>query len=182
MANSDTAMTLTGVYSGLKINMTGSSGTSATAAAASAQTGYKITSEETTDGKTYNVISVAGTSGVQDPPSVVVTVDYSQESGYDEVDLDVKYTDIPAGTSLQVECSQAKFNISKQGISGSSLVGSIGKDLGPFDSSIDIRLWITQPNSIKSSSALTLSMSKLEGSGGPVKKVLLEKAVVKLSA
>lgn len=182
MANTDTTMTLTGVYSGSKMEVAGSSGTISTATAATAQTGYRIATAETAEGKAYSIVSVVGEAGVTEPPSVVVAVTYSQKIQSAEIDLDVRYTNIPAGTSLQVACSETTFNISKQEISGSSLIGSSGKELGAFETSIDIRLWITRPDLIAKNSALTLSMSKIGGdNGGPVKKVLLEKIVVNLS-
>jgi|SRR5947209_5657460 len=182
MATDTTSMTLTGVYSGFNLNMTGSSGLLTTAAGVTAKTGYKITREIPNQGKPYNLVSVVGEKGVTDPPSIIVSCDYAQEDSYAEVDLDIGYTDIPSGTSLQVECSQSTLNISKQQINGTAKVGSIGTDLGPFQTSIVLRLWVTRPDSILKTSALTLNMSKIEEStGGPVKKVLLERMVTHLA-
>lgn len=177
-----TSMTLTGVYSGLKLNMTGASGLIASGTAVTANAGYLIARQET-QGKAYNVISVVGKTGVSDPPSVVVTCDYAQEESYPEVDLDVRFTDIPNNTFLEVECSQSALSISKQQISGSSKIGSIGTDLGKFESSIALHLWVADPKSIRKTSALTLSISKVaEGGGGPVKPVLLEKFALNLAS
>lgn len=183
MADTTTSMTLTGVFSGLQMSMTGSSGTIAIANAASAQSGYNIAQEETESGKAYSVVTVAGESDVVDPATVVVTADYTQETELAEVDLEARYNGIPDGTMVQIECSNPTFNIGKQPISGSSLISSIGKNAGQIKMSITVKLWITQPALLTKSSTLTVSLVSITGSGGgPVKKELLEKIQINLAS
>lgn len=182
MTSSDTSMTLTGVRSGLRIDAQGTSGTLSAGSSVSAVTGYAIAAKETNEGLSYDVVSVVADRQAQEPPTLAISVDYSQSVAISEVDLDLRYTDIPDGTSVQVACSETEFDISKQPISGSSLIGSSGKGLGAFDSSIDLRLWITRPDALKTGASLTLSMSKIDGGdGGPVKKVLLQKIALNLA-
>ena len=152
MAKSDTSMALTGTYSGLHMNLYGNAGTIAVNAGATARIGYQITTNQTGEGVVYSIVSVASETEVTDPPTLIVSSYYTQSAEYDEVDLDVKFTDIPNGTLLQVYCSTPSFNISKQPISGSGLIGSQGMNLGSFNTSIDIRLWVNNPNSIVKSS------------------------------
>jgi hypothetical protein len=178
----DTTMTLAGIYSGLKLSSTCSSGTISFTASKSGRTGYKISTGETSDGKTYDIIALTSDLDADDPPSLVVGTNYSQTVEIAEVDLEVRYTDIPAGTSLQVVCSEKSLSISKQGISGSSLIGSSAKKLQPLEATIDLNLWITATEAIQPTSALTLNLSKIEGgSGKPVKKTLLDKIQINLS-
>ncbi len=182
MADGDSSMTLTGTYSGLMMNMSGNSGTIAVAAAATARIGYMITTNETGEGKSYNLVTVDSEAGVSNPPSLVISVYYTQDITVGELDLDVKFTDIPNGTSMQIQCSAPGLSIAKQPISGSSLIGSSSMNQGPFKASIDINLWVINPNAIIKTSSLTMSMSKIESKGqGPVKKVLLEKIQINLS-
>ena len=119
---------------------------------------------------------------MSNPPSLVISVYYTQDITVGELDLDVKFTDIPNGTSMQIQCSAPGLSIAKQPISGSSLIGSSSMNQGPFKASIDINLWVINPNAIIKTSSLTMSMSKIESKGqGPVKKVLLEKIQINLS-
>jgi hypothetical protein len=180
--DSGTTMSLTGVHSALAITVAGQGGTLAVAAAVAGQNGYKIESANTAEGLAYTVVSVVTAQAVAEPPTLVVSVDYAQTAALAEVDLDVRYTDLPPETMLQIAASQASFNISKQPVSGSGLLGSSGKKLGAFATSIDIRLWIARPQDILAGSSLTLSMNKITGgSGGPVQKTLLQKIVLNLS-
>jgi len=178
-----TSMTLTGVFSGLQMSMTASSGTIVIGNKASAQSGYSIAQQQTDQGKAFSVVTVADEADVVEPATVVVTVDYTQDIELDEVDLEARYTNIPDGTSLQIECSQSTFNISKQPISGSSLISSIGKHVGPLEMSIAVKLWITRPTLLTKNSALTASLVSITGGGGgPVKKTLLEKIAINLTS
>lgn len=181
-ADTDTSLALTGVYSGLRIEAAGSSGTLATASSVSARAGYKITTLTDSEERPYTQVTVDGEKDVTDPPALVLTADYAQQIEIPEVDLDVRYTDIPQGTSLEVTSTEATFHISRQQISGTGLIGSSGKNLEAFSMSLEARLWITDPDQIRPTSAVTLSLSKIQGgSGKPVKKVLLQKLALKLS-
>jgi hypothetical protein len=181
--DSDTSMTLTGIYSGLTMNMSGNCGTILISAASAAKVGYKLSRKQTGEGKGYDVVTMDSEPDVKDPPNLIINVYYDQQTEMNEVDLEVRYTDIPSGTSVEVDCSEQTYNIGKQAISGSSLISSIGKNIGPFNATIAMKLWITDPKAIKKTSALTLSMSEIgSGGSGPVKKTLLEKIQSNLSS
>lgn len=182
MANDNaTSMILKGVSSGVTMALSGNSGTFQTTTSVAAATGFDISSEETGDGVGYNVVSVTQSQDSDTPPSLVIAIEYDQTVGFKEVDMEVRYAAIPDETSLEVVSSQSDFQVSKRPISGGSNVGLSGKKLGAFTADMQIRLWIPEPEGLSSSSTLTLSMSKIvEGTGGPVKKVLLEKIVLNL--
>jgi len=181
-ADTDTSLALTGVYSGLRIEASGSAGTLAARAGVSARTGYRIATVEDGDGRSHTAVTVEGEEGVADPPTLVVTADYAQQTAIAEVDLDMRYADIPQGTSLEVVCSEPVFDISRQAIAGTGLAGSSGRELGAFAMSIEVRLWMPSPAQILPSSEVTLSLSRIEGgTGKPVKKVLLQKLAINLS-
>lgn len=178
----ETSLVLTGVYSGIRMEMAGTSGLVITSAAVTALTGYGIATKKTSDDKPFTVLSVASTQDAPDPANLVVASQYTQTVSLAEVDLEVRYTDIPADSQLQVEATESTFAISRQPISGTSLIGSSGKDLEAFSMDLTLNLWVAHPDTLKSKSALTLSLSKIEGgNGGPVKKVLLQKIQINLS-
>jgi hypothetical protein len=178
--DSTTSMTLTGVSSGLQMSMMGRAGTISIAnTTVAGEVGYAI-AEQLDKDKPYSVVTVAGRVDVVDPATVAASVYYTQEEGYDEVDLEARYTDIPNGTMLQVECSNATFNIPKQGIHGTSYVASIGRNVGPIEMSIAVKLWIPESASLKKTAELTLAVVKIESGSGPVKKTLLEKIAIHL--
>ena len=182
MQAADTAMQLTGVHSGLKIEASGQSGTLSGSSSVSGQNGYKVALKKSTEGVPYVELTVATKEDVADPPTLIVSVQYQQTIEIPEVDLDVRYNSIPQDTQMQVACSETQFSIARQGISGSGLVGASGKDLGTFSSSIDLLLWIPRPGDLVSASSVSVNMSKIDsGTDGPVKKVLLQKFVLNLA-
>jgi hypothetical protein len=71
--------------------------------------------------------------------------------------------------------------IERQAIRGSSLIGKRGIDLGALIASLDLKLWVPDPAELKATSRLAMSFSKIEGSNGSVKKVLLQKIQVDLA-
>lgn len=181
-ADTDTSLALTGVYSGLKIAASGSSGILAVGSSLSARAGYGIAQLLDSEERPYIQVTVESEKDATDPPALVLSVDYAQQIEIPEVDLDVRYTDIPQGTQLEVTSTEATFHISRQQISGTGLVGSSGKNLEAFTMALEARLWIPDATQIKPTSAITLSLSKIQGgSGKPVKKVLLQKLALKLS-
>jgi len=179
---STTSIMLTGVSSGLQMSMMARAGTMSIVNTTSAgEIGYAITAQVEKE-KSYPVVTVAGETDAVDPATVAVSVYYTQQEGYDEVDLEARFTDIPNGTMLQVECSNATFSIPKQGIHGTGYVSSIGRNVGPIEMSIAGSLWLPESASLKKTAALTLALMKIEGGTGPVKKVLLEKITIHLAS
>lgn len=178
-----TSMSLTSVSAGQTVAMSSSSGTVSTTSKVLALAGYELSMQETTSGLAYQVVTVTGQIVTEAPPTVLVAADYVQTVAFDEVDLDVRYQAIPTGTSLQITSTQPKFVVSKREIHGTDNVGLMGTDLGVFSDSLVIKLWIAQPSSLTSESELSISFSRIEsGTGGPSKKTLLEKLVVKLAS
>ncbi|QJI28372.1 hypothetical protein HKK55_06480 [Pseudomonas sp. ADAK18] len=178
----DTSFAVTGIYSGLQIAATGTGGLVSVASTVSAQTGYAIARQMTSDGTPYAVLTAANTQPATDPASLVVGAHYEQTVTYDELDLEVRYTDIPAGTQVSVEATNSKLAISRQAINGTSLVGTQSENQEAFTMDLSLSLWVTSPDTLKKTSAVTLSLSSIaSGSGGPVKKVLLQKVQINLS-
>lgn len=178
----DTSLVLTGVYSGLSVSAKASSGTFATSTTADARTGYKIAEMQDSEGHPYTLVTLIAEKGVTDVPSFVATADYAQESEIPEVDLDLRYTDVPQGTQVELFATESVFQISRQQISGTGLVGSSGKNLGAFTMALELRLWLPSGSALRPTSAITISISKIQaGVGKPVKKVLLQKLATNLS-
>lgn len=176
-------MTLTNVSSGLNMSMAGTYATLTSSAGFMALSGYDLSSALSPSGLSYDVVTVSGKEVPDNPANIVVVVDYVQTVGYDEVDLDLQYTAIPAGTSLQIDSpGQPKYSVSKRVISGTSNLGLMGNNLGPISTQLTISLWIPSANLLTSQSSLSVSMNRIEsGTGGPEKKTLLGKVVVNLS-
>lgn len=176
-------MTLINVSSGLNMSMAGTYATLTSNAGFMALAGYDLSSALSPSGLSYDVVTVSGKQVPDNPANVVVVVDYVQTVGYDEVDLDLQYSAIPAGTSLQIDSpGQPKYSVSKRVISGTSNLGLIGNNLGPISTQMTISLWIPSANLLTSQSSLSISMNRIEsGTGGPEKKTLLGKVVVNLS-
>jgi hypothetical protein len=184
MADTPTSsMTLTNVSSGLNMSMSGTYATLTSNAGFMALAGYDLSSALSPSGLSYDVVTVNGKEVQENPANVVVVANYVQTVGYDEVDLDLQYTAIPTGTSLQIESpGQPKFSVSKRTISGTSNLGLMGNNLGPISTLLTISLWIPSANLLTSQSSVSISMNRIESSsGGPEKKTLLGKVVVNLS-
>jgi hypothetical protein len=177
---SQSTLALTGIYCGLRVNVSAVSGLVPKAASAVGQTGYTITRDQT-QGVIFDIVSIAGAENVPDPANVAVSVEYSQDDIAGEIDLDVHYVDIPQDSQLQVESSERQFLIERQAIRGSSLIGKRGIALGALTASLDLKLWVPDPAELKATSRLAMSFSKIEGSNGSVKKVLLQKIQVDLA-
>ncbi|WP_415401504.1 hypothetical protein [Tateyamaria sp. SN3-11] len=176
-----TSMTLTGIHAGLTLDFAARSGVLASGATVKALTGYEITSEQPATGKPYDVITIANDEDETDPPSLVVSVYYTQDEAYEEIDMGVRFEDIPKGTELEVASDEAKLNIGRKAISGSSLVAATGSNLGEFSTAIHMRLWFERPDEIESGSKLSLTMSRVDGDGGgPVKKIIMEQIALVL--
>ncbi|MBN2975656.1 hypothetical protein BFW88_14125 [Pseudomonas fluorescens] len=177
-----TSLAVTGIFSGLQIAATGNAGLVKTACAVSATTGYVLARQLTSDGTAYTVLTATNTQPATDPASLVVEARYAQTISLAELDLEVRYTDIPAGSELSVEAPDSALGISRQAINGTGLVGSQSKKQAAFETSLQLSLWVTNPDQLKATSVVTLSLSSIEGSsGGPVKKTLLQKFQINLS-
>lgn len=178
----DTSFAVTGIYSGLQVAATVTGGLVKASSAVSATTGYTIDRKLTSDGTAYTVLSATNTQPATDPASLIVGAHYGQTVEFSELDLEVRYTDIPAGTQLLVKASNDKLSIARKAINGNGLQGSQSTDQGPFDMDLTLSLWVISPEQLKSTSAVTLSLSSIDGSsGGPVKKILLQKVQINLS-
>lgn len=177
-----TSLAVTGIYSGLKLSATGTGGLVSASSVVSSKTGYAITQEMTTDGTNYTVLTADNTQGVTDPASLVVSAHYGQTITFSELDLEVRYTDIPAGTELSVDSTNSKLGISRQAVSASGLTGTQSKKQAAFEADLSLNLWVPNADQLKATSVVTLSLSSIDaGSGGPVKKTLLQKFQINLS-
>jgi hypothetical protein len=179
----DTSLVLTGLRSSLVLGMSAVSGLLRIKSDTSAMAGYGLETKTGSDKVPYTVVTLGSQKNPVDPPALKLSAIYTQDIDLDEVDLDLRFTAIPEGTSVELDSSEQALRIPRQAISGKGLVGSPGIDLGTFSSDLDLSLWVKDPDGLTTSSALELSFSKIESSsGGPVKKVLLQKIVLNLSA
>lgn len=177
-----TSMVLTGLYSGLTLDFAARSGVLASGATVKAVTGYDIRRETPSTGKPFDTVSVTNSEDDTDPPSIVLSVYYTQDEGYDEVDMGVRFEDLPDGTEVEVSTDNPRLTIDRTAISGSSLIAATGRDLGPIRTAMHLRLWFERPDDIRASSQLSLRMSRVEGDGGgPVKKIIMEQIALSLS-
>ncbi|QVM93693.1 hypothetical protein JYG34_12010 [Pseudomonas entomophila] len=178
----DTSFAVTGIFSGLQIVSTGVGGLVNVASSVSAQTGYAIARQQTSDGTPYTLLTAANTQAVSDPASLVVSAQYAQIVTFAELDLEVRYTDIPADTQVSVDATNPKLAVSRQDIAGTSLLGKQSKKQEAFEMDLSLNLWVARPEQLKTTSSITLSLSSIDGgSGGPVKKTLLQKVQINLS-
>jgi len=181
MPTSETSMRVTSVRSGFAFNLGGASGTLPIRQSLSGQTGFDLKTDTGSDGKVFTTIAASARHDVADPPTLAISATYDQRIEVEELDLTVRYSDIPSDSMLAVQCSYQRFSISRQGISGTSLIGMSATRIGPFSTEIDLLVWIPRLQDIRPSSSVTLSLSSINGSGGgPVRKVLLEKFVLAL--
>jgi hypothetical protein len=179
----DTSLVLTGLRSGLMLGMSAASGLLRIKSEISALTGYGLETKTGSDKVPFTVVTLASDKNLGDLPALKLSATYTQDIKIDEVDLDLRFNAIPKGTEVELDSSEQALRIPRQPISGQGVVGSPGIDLGTFSSDLDLSLWVTDPDGLTKSSTLELSFSKIDGSGGgPVKKVLLQKIVINLSA
>lgn len=174
-------LALVGLRSGYRFEARGAYGFKTTGSSSSAIGGYALSTETGKDGVPYTAIKLTASSDAADPPGFELAAFYEQLVSYAEVDLDLRYTDIPDGTEVEVEATNAVFAIPRQPIQGSSLIGAIGEDAGTFDTDLVLRLWIETPEKLRSSSSLALSFSRIEKDGGSDRKILMQKFAVTLS-
>lgn len=183
MEDQETTLTLTGVQSGVTLSSTGASGTLAIGSTVAGSSGYGIATQSTSQGLVYPILSVIAQSGIADPPTLTVSAEYAQTVEYPEVDLELRFTDIPSGTQVQVASTEPSLAISRQPISGSSLLGSSEKNLGAFTATLSLMLWLPRTPAPPKTATISLALSRIEaGTGGPVKKILLQKFALNLGA
>lgn len=182
MQKDDTSMVITGLCSGLTMSLGGAVGTVVSYTTLSGLSGYEIAQKETSDGKSYDALTIVNEPKAEDPPSVKLSLLFTSDVSFEELDLELRYNDIPVETEAQVASSVPSLSISRQNITGSSLIGSSTTDLDPTEITLDVMLWIAKPDELSRGSDITVALSKIEGgSGGPVKKTLLEKTELTLS-
>lgn len=178
----ETSIVLTGFRSGIRLNVAGKVGLGAFGETRAASIGYALETAQSKEGKAFNVVTVISEQSVDDPPDIVLSAYYTQNVAYEEVDLEVRYSDIPTGTMMAVESSMKSLSISRQAISGSSLLGSMATRPGAFSAAFEFKVWGVTAAALRPTSSLTLSFSKIVGAGGgPVKKVLLERIILQLA-
>ena len=182
MAN-DTSLQLIGLSSGLVLGLSAVSGIVRLKTASSALTGYGMTTEVGSDKVPYTVVSLQKTKDPVDPPTLKLAAFYEQTVEFEELDLDLRFKNLPKGTEVEVKSSERALNISRRSVAGTGIEGAVGMNLGEFSSDIELNLWVSDPDALTSTSQIELTFTKIDSSaGGPVKKILLQKIVVKLGA
>lgn len=178
----DTTLVLTGLRSGYRIETAGSCGLMRNSISARALVGYALTTETGKDGLPYLQVSLTGEEVQANPPVLDLAATYTQTVAYPEVDLDLRFTDLPRGTEVEVACTKTALAIPRQPVEGSSLIGMSGSKLGAFKADLVLRLWLADPGALMASSSLTLSLSRIEQTpGGDDRKIVLQKIVLPLS-
>lgn len=179
----DTSLVLTGLRSGLVLGMSATSGLVRITSETRALTGYGLKAEVGSDKVPYTVVSLQKAMDPVDPPTLNLAAFYEQTVEFEELDLDLRFKSLPKGTEVELKSSERALNISRRSVVGTGIEGAVGMNLGEFSSYIELNLWITDPDALTSTSQIELSFTKIDSSsGGPVKKILLQKIVVKLGA
>ncbi len=178
----DTTLVLTGLRSGYRISTAGSCGLMRNSISSRALVGYALTTETGKDGLPYLQVSLTGEEVQADPPVLDLAATYTQTVAYPEVDLDLRFTDLPAGTEVEVASSKTALAIPRQPVEGSSLIGMSGSKLGAFTTDLVLRLWLADPEALVPGASLTLSLSRIEKTtGGDDRKIVLQKIALPLS-
>lgn len=178
----DTTLVLTGLRSGYRIETAASCGLTRNSISTRALVGYALTTETGKDGLPFLQVSLTSEDVQAEPPVLDLSATYTQNVAYSEVDLDLRFTDLPQGTEVEVACTKTALAIPRQPVEGSSLIGMSGSKLGKFSADLSLRLWLADPDALKSSSSLTLSLSRIEQTpGGDDRKIVLQKIALPLS-
>lgn len=175
-----TSLTLVNLSTGFSQNTASQNGTLAWNAHHNGVTGYTITTKTSSSGLSYDVIDVVTSEVDSDPPALMITIAYGQTGEVPELDLDVKYTQIPANSELSVVSSDPAFDIGRQQISGSASVGIPVFNVSSLEMTSTINLWFTQPGALSSASTLLVTFSSIETGSGPVKKTVLQQLQINL--
>lgn len=190
MAN-ETTLTLTGLSSGLAVDLSARHGLVSVASRTSALTGYRIetrTDADAEDGaglaaQPYPLISFATVMPAEDPPMLEVSASYVQTVAFDEVDLDVRFKSLPKGSAIAVTSSLRALALARRDVSGSSGIAAVGLNLGAFTTDIALRLWVADPDGLTSTSRIDLTFSKIETpEAGPARRTILQRFAVSLGA
>jgi hypothetical protein len=177
----DTSLLLTGLHVGFRLNLTGKAGIAEIGQARAANIGYALETTQSSDGKSFNVVTFTSEQSVDDPPDIVLSAYYTQNAAYEEVDLAVRYSDIPDGTILAVGSTMTALSLQRQSIRGTGMLGQSMVGRGAFSTALELKLWGLTPASLRPTSSVTLSLSNIESGGvGPVKRVVREKLVLRL--
>ena len=175
MSEVETTLTLTGFRNGLSSTLNTSVGTISGGTTLTGTTGFAI-SEETEKDLTFNVVSLTGNVEVDDPATVAVVALYTQDQQIAELDLDLRWADMPDGSELAISSSTGKLNVSRRNISGSDSFGVFDKKAPAGDTVFTIEIWIKNPDALTADSKVTMILSSIKGGGGgPVDKTTLEK-------
>lgn len=178
----ETTLVLTGLRSGYRIETAGTCGLLRNSISTRALVGYALTSETGKDGLPFLQVSLTAEDVQAEPPVLELGATYNQTVAFPEVDLDLRFTDLPKGTEVEVACTKTALAIPRQPVEGSSLIGMSGSKLGKFTADLTLRLWLADPAALMASSSLTLSLSRIEQtSGGDDRKIVLQKIVLPLS-
>lgn len=175
MSDVETSLTLTTLQTGLRASVATTFGTISGSSSLSANTGFNI-SEVEDKGLTYQVVSLSGEAEVEDPPFATIDALYTQSETIDELDLDLRWTDMPKGSELQIVSSTGNLNVNRRDVSRSGNFGISEKRACAGDTVLKIALWISDPQALNANSKVTMTLASIEGGGGgPVQKVPLEK-------
>jgi len=182
MSELETSIVINGFHLGFATETKTSFGTVSSDDNVKGLTGFVVSKEKGSTVPTQ-VVSLTGNDFTEDSPSVQISALYVQNGTLKELDLDLRWVDLPGGTKIAVESTNPKLTINPRKADGSGNSGVFDKNASEGETSFVIRVWLTDPRAITASSTISMALSSIEtpGSGAaPVKKTLLEKIELNL--
>ena len=176
-----TTLTLTGLQTGLSSTLQTSSGTISGGLTLTGTNGFAI-SEATANELVFTVVSLTGDVEVDDPPTVTAISLYTQSEAVSELNLDLRWTQMPEGSEVAVQSSTGKLNVARRSASGTDTYGVIDTDAAAGETVLTIEIWVKNPHALNANSTITMSLVSVEqsGGGGPVRSKTLEKLQLNL--
>jgi hypothetical protein len=147
--------------------------------------------EGTSGDVAYPVVTLTGETR-SDAPDLVVSLRYDQTESFDEVDLNLKWQGMPAGTSAELESSFEGFRVQRMTLDGSSgSTGRLVKTRQPIQATMTLRLWLREPGGFKPDASFTVNtatpipkgytgpaVERIASLGGPIRMRLLGQVVL----
>ena len=180
MKDVKTSLTLTALLSGLRASVGTAFGTISSTSTLTGTAGFDVSEVEENNLK-YNVVSLSGNAEVADPPLATLDALYTQSKVLKELDLELRWKDIPSGSEIEIVSSTGKLNVNRRGISGSSNFGISDTGARDGDTVLKISVWVKDPKELTADSTITMTLSSIEDSdSGPARKIPLEKLGINL--
>lgn len=180
MSDVNTTLTLTGFHTGLSSALQTTVGTISGGSSMNGSTGFTISKEQGGD-LTFSVVSLTGDVDVVDPATITIGALFTQDARISDLELELRWSDIPAESEIAVQSSTGDLTVNRRSMSGDGNFSVSAQPAKAGETEFAIATWIKRPEALTANSAVTLTLSSLEGGGGgPVKQTLLEKLRIDL--